>query len=54
MNAEQSLQQWAVVVAQLLERSLQTPEVHGSSPVIGKLLNRTFICILSTVMKRRK
>ena len=27
----------AVFVAQLEERSLQTPEVRGSSPVIGKL-----------------
>ena len=26
----------AVVVAQLVERSLPIPEVHGSNPVIGK------------------
>ena len=38
---------WAVVVAQLVERSLLIPEVRGSNPVIGKkLLN---ICLLSTV-----
>ena len=40
----------AVVVAQLVEWSLPTPEVCGSNPVIGKdlyfLLN---ICLLSTV-----
>ena len=37
----------AVVVAQLVERSLPIPEVRGSNPVIGKnLLN---ICLLSTV-----
>ena len=29
----------AVVVAQLVERSHPTPEVRGSNPVIGKLLN---------------
>ena len=28
---------WAVVVAQLVEQSLPTPEVRGSNPVIGKL-----------------
>ena len=27
---------WAVVVAQLVERSLPIPEVRGSNPVIGK------------------
>ena len=41
---------WAVVVAQLVERSLPIPEVCGSNPVIGKkfiyILN---ICLLSTV-----
>ena len=42
----------AVVVAQLVERSFPTPEVRGSNPVIGKLLYRTFICLLSTVLKR--
>ena len=29
---------WAVVVAQLVEWSLPTPEVRGSNPVIGKNL----------------
>ena len=28
----------AIVVAQLVERLLPTPEVHGSNPVIGKNL----------------
>ena len=27
---------YAVVVAQLVERSLTIPEVHGSNPVIGE------------------
>ena len=28
---------WEVVVAQLVERSLPTPEVRGSNPVISKI-----------------
>ena len=32
-----------MVVAQLAERSLPTPEVRSSNPVIGKLLYRTFV-----------
>ena len=43
----------AVVVAQLVEQLLPTPEVRGSNPVIGKLLYPTFICLLSTVLKRQ-
>ena len=40
----------AVVVAQLVERSLPIPEVRGSNPVIGKKIIYTLnICILSTV-----
>ena len=41
-----------VVVAQLVERWLSIPEVRGSTPVIGKIL--LSICLLSTVLKRRK
>ena len=41
-----------VVVAQLVERSISIPEVRGSTPVIGKILLN--ICLLSTVLKRRK
>ena len=29
---------WAVVVAQLVERSLPIPEVPGSNPVIGNII----------------
>ena len=43
----------AVVVAQLVERSLPTPEVRGSNPVIAKLLYRYTICLLSTILKRQ-
>ena len=42
----------AVVVAQLVERSISIPEVRGSTPVIGKILLN--ICLLSTVLKRQK
>ena len=35
--SKSSLSAWAVVVAQLVERSLPKPEVVGSNPVIGKL-----------------
>ena len=41
-----------VVVAQLVEQSLMIPEVRGSTPIIGKIL--LSICLLSTVLKRRK
>ena len=30
---------WAVVVGQLVERSLPTPEIRGSNPNIGKILS---------------
>ena len=33
----------AVVVAQLVERSILSTEDHGSNPVIDKLLYRTFV-----------
>ena len=42
---------WAVVVAQLVERSPPIPEVRGSNPVILFILN---IHSVSTVLKRRK
>ena len=35
----QKLQKLAVVVAQLVERSLPTPEICGSNPDIGKILS---------------
>ena len=39
---------WAVVVAQLVEQLLLTPEIHGSSQVIGNFY------LLSTVLKREQ
>ena len=41
-----------VVVAQLVEQFLSTPEVCGSNPVINKIYIEH--CLLSTVLKRRK
>ena len=38
MNHSYKSNYWAVVVAQLVERSLPIPEVRGSNPVIGKIL----------------
>ena len=37
-------EQWAVVVAQLAERSLAILEVRGSNPVIGKIYNELIYC----------
>ena len=34
---------WAVVMAQLVERLLPTPEVCGLNPAIGKLLCGPFV-----------
>ena len=45
---------WAVVVAQLVKRSLPTPEVRGLNPVNGKFLYRAFVYRLPIVLKRRK
>ena len=39
------------VVAQLVEQSFPLSEVLGLNPVIGKLLQQTFICLLSAVLK---
>ena len=33
---------WAVVVVQVVERSLLTPEIRGSNPIIGKVLYAKF------------
>ena len=40
----------AVVVAQLVEQLLPTPEVHDSNPVIGKF----YVYFLFSVLKSRK
>ena len=47
---------WALVVAQLDEQSLPTPEVCGSNPVIGKIYIRYLFvsvnCIEKTKIKK--
>ena len=45
--------QGAVVVAQLVERSLLIPEVRGSNPVIGKKYIEHLFTV-NCVLKRRK
>ena len=42
----------AVVVTQLVERSLLTPEICGSNPVIGKFYLLSIL--LKDLLKRRK
>ena len=48
---ERLISNGVVVVAQLAERSLPTPDDRRSNPVIGKIL---FIHSLSAELKRRK
>ena len=38
-NISRETFKWAVVVAQLVEQSLPTPEIRGSNPDIGKILS---------------
>ena len=48
---------WAVVVAQLVDRSLAIPEVRGSNPVIGKIYIEhlfTVNCIAKTKIKKKR
>ena len=47
---------WAVVVAQLVEWLLPTPDVSGSNPVIGKNLFGIFTvnCIEKTKIKKKR
>ena len=55
-----SILEVAVVVAQLVERSLPIPEVRSSNPVIGKnlfiILNICFcqLCIEKTKIKKKE
>ena len=42
---------WAVIVAQLVDQSLPTPEIRNSNPVIGKIYIER---LLSIVLKKRK
>ena len=40
----------AVVVAQLVARSLPTPEIHGSNPFIGKIVSTNCTIKIKTKM----
>ena len=40
-----------MVLAQLVEQLLPTPEARGLNPVIGEIYTE---CLLSTVLKRQK
>ena len=44
---------WAVVVAQLVERLLTTPEIRGSNPDIGKILS-TNCTVEETKIKKKR
>ena len=46
-------QLWAVVVSQLLEWLLLTPEVRGSTPVIGKIYIERLLSIEKTKIKKK-
>ena len=44
---------WAVVVAQLVDRLLPSPEVHGLNLVIGKILSTNSIIEKTKINKKR-
>ena len=60
LNMSTKIHQWAVGVAQLVERSLPIPEVRSLNPVIGKKLYLycTFVycqlCIEKTKIKEKR
>ena len=43
----------AVVVAQLIEQSLPTPEIRGSNPDIGKILSANYTIEKTKIKKKR-
>ena len=45
---------WLVVVTQLTDRSLLTPEVRGSDPVIGEFFKNIYYCIEKTKIKEKE
>ena len=47
-------QQWALAVAQLIERSLSTPEVRGLNPDIGKILSTNSTIEKTKIKKGRE
>ena len=54
---KREIRNWALVVAQLVERLLKIPEVRGSNPVIGKIyIEHLFAvnCIENTKIKKKR
>ena len=51
------MNEWAVVVVQLVERLLHTPVIHSSNPVINKyyLFSTVLACVIekTIIMKKR-
>ena len=45
-------QEWAVVVAQLVKRSLSTTEICRSNPVIGQILSTNCILVKTKIKKK--
>ena len=47
---------WGVVVAQLVKRSLLTPKIRGSNPVIGKFVSTNYSpnCIIGKTKIEKK
>ena len=45
---------WTVAVAQLVERSLLTPEIGCSNPNIGKILSANYIIEKTNIKKQRQ
>ena len=44
---------WGVVVAQLVERTLPTPEIYSSNPDIGEILSTNCIIEKTKIKKKR-
>ena len=56
MTCGKDVKKWSVVVAQLVERLLTIPEVHGSNLDIGKIYNENLFivnCIKKTKIRER-
>ena len=56
LSSQTKARNWGVVVAQVVDRSLPTPEVHCSNPVIGKNFIHLFTVnfIKKTKMKKKE
>ena len=51
------MNEWAVVVVQLVERLLHTPVIHSSNPVISKfyLFSTVLACVIEkTIIKKKR